>query len=331
MDVRMPGMEATRRIVATGGRFRVLVMTTFDLAEYAHTALRAGASGFLLKDAPRRTVGGRRRRCRRSPGPHPAPTSYLPGRLHGHKPQDNPGSSPSLNALWPAEGDEFTRHLAECPACDQEVRELRETASRLAFAVAPRLPLALRERVVRALSEVRQLPPLMAGNVVVPLRDRTWQRWLPHLAVAACRALVASAGGWAAEAQRETDHQRSRVVQAAQRVSDLQIVMAAPDATLRTGSMGGGGAATVVASQRLGRTVFVYHDLPALAASRVYQLWYSQNGTMIPAGLIAPGRTDGTQLLTGGPSGSDAVGVTVEPAGGSRTPSGPPAAVIPLE
>ncbi|MFF4116234.1 response regulator [Streptomyces sp. NPDC001714] len=54
MDVRMPGMdgiEATRRIIASGGRSRVLVLTTFDLDEYAHAALRAGASGFLLKDA----------------------------------------------------------------------------------------------------------------------------------------------------------------------------------------------------------------------------------------------------------------------------------------
>ncbi|MFF2198924.1 response regulator [Streptomyces sp. NPDC058145] len=54
MDVRMPGMdgiEATRRIVATGGRSRVLVLTTFDLDEHVHAALRAGASGFLLKDA----------------------------------------------------------------------------------------------------------------------------------------------------------------------------------------------------------------------------------------------------------------------------------------
>ncbi|MGW3100735.1 response regulator [Streptomyces sp. NPDC001100] len=54
MDVRMPGMdgiEATRRIVAAGDRSRVLILTTFDLDEYAHEALRAGASGFLLKDA----------------------------------------------------------------------------------------------------------------------------------------------------------------------------------------------------------------------------------------------------------------------------------------
>ncbi|GAB3973383.1 response regulator transcription factor [Actinoallomurus acanthiterrae] len=54
MDVRMPGMdgiEATRRIVESGGRSRVLVLTTFDQDEYAYNALRAGASGFLLKHA----------------------------------------------------------------------------------------------------------------------------------------------------------------------------------------------------------------------------------------------------------------------------------------
>jgi DNA-binding NarL/FixJ family response regulator len=53
MDVRMPGMngiEATRRIVVSGVESRVLILTTFDLDEYVYEALRAGASGFLLKD-----------------------------------------------------------------------------------------------------------------------------------------------------------------------------------------------------------------------------------------------------------------------------------------
>ena len=56
MDVRMPeldGIEATRRLQLAGVDARVLVLTTFDLDEYVYAAMRAGASGFLLKDAPR--------------------------------------------------------------------------------------------------------------------------------------------------------------------------------------------------------------------------------------------------------------------------------------
>jgi len=56
MDIRMPvldGIDATRRIVREGSSRRVLILTTFDLDEYVYEALRAGASGFLLKDAGR--------------------------------------------------------------------------------------------------------------------------------------------------------------------------------------------------------------------------------------------------------------------------------------
>ena len=55
MDIRMPeldGLEATRRILATDNGARILILTTFDLDEYVYEALRAGASGFVLKDDP---------------------------------------------------------------------------------------------------------------------------------------------------------------------------------------------------------------------------------------------------------------------------------------
>jgi DNA-binding NarL/FixJ family response regulator len=68
MDVRMPeldGLEATARLAESGARARVLMLTTFDLDEYVYRAMKAGASGFLLKDAKReqlaaavRTVAG---------------------------------------------------------------------------------------------------------------------------------------------------------------------------------------------------------------------------------------------------------------------------------
>jgi DNA-binding NarL/FixJ family response regulator len=99
MDIRMPrldGLEATRRILTHDDRVRVLVLTTFDLDEYVFSALRSGASGFLLKDAPlddlvaairavgrgdgilspavtRRVIHEFARRPNRSPGNQPLP------------------------------------------------------------------------------------------------------------------------------------------------------------------------------------------------------------------------------------------------------------------
>ncbi|MET8241744.1 response regulator transcription factor [Streptomyces sp. NPDC005078] len=61
MDIRMPGVdgvEATRCIVDSGSSSRVIILTTFDLDEHVHDALRAGASGFLVKDGPADSLVG---------------------------------------------------------------------------------------------------------------------------------------------------------------------------------------------------------------------------------------------------------------------------------
>ncbi|MGW1173740.1 response regulator [Kitasatospora sp. NPDC002543] len=107
MDIRMPGMdgiEATRRIVASGGRSRILVLTTFDLDEYAHSALRAGASGFLLKDArPEELLSGIRAVAGGDAVVAPAVTRRLLDAYAHHLPTRPPGAGPvedsRLNAL----------------------------------------------------------------------------------------------------------------------------------------------------------------------------------------------------------------------------------------
>jgi DNA-binding NarL/FixJ family response regulator len=101
MDIRMPrmdGIEATRRIVAASRTARVLVLTTFDLDEYALGALRAGASGFILKDVrPNELVGAIRTVASGDAVVSPRATRRLLeeyGRLAGRPPEAVP--SPAL-------------------------------------------------------------------------------------------------------------------------------------------------------------------------------------------------------------------------------------------
>ncbi|WP_330479505.1 anti-sigma factor [Streptomyces platensis] len=235
----------------------------------------------------------------------------------------------ALGALSEQESAEFTRHLAQCPACTQEVRELQETAARLALAVAEVPPAGLRTRVMAALPEVRQLPPRGRHATVAPLR-RGMRHRLPYLAAAACLVVAALAGGLAVNAQNEADEQRDRTARAEQQAAAVSALMTAPDATFHTTALKGGGSGTVVASKRRGQTAFLYHGLPALSGQRVYELWYSRNGAMEPAGLVQTGSSSGAMLLTGGPQGADGVGVTAEPSGGSSRPTTAPLAVLRL-
>lgn len=103
MDVRMPvldGIQATRQIVASGSAARILVLTTFNLDEYVYAALRAGASGFLLKDVPpadlltgiRAVAGGEAVVA-------PSVTRRLLDAFAGHLPDPSTGRSPTDQRL----------------------------------------------------------------------------------------------------------------------------------------------------------------------------------------------------------------------------------------
>jgi DNA-binding NarL/FixJ family response regulator len=117
MDVRMPGLdgiEATRRIVAAGGRSRVPILTTFDLDEYAYSGLRAGASGFLVKDAsPDELLSGIRSVASGDAVVAPALTRRLLDRYARHLPAEGPVGEgtrpdPRLGALTGREREVLT-------------------------------------------------------------------------------------------------------------------------------------------------------------------------------------------------------------------------------
>ena len=104
MDVRMPnvdGVEATRRLVESGSRARILVLTTFDLDEYVYAAIKAGASGFLLKDVePTELVDAIRVVAAGNSLFGPAATERLLARFAETR---SPGAARALDALTPRE------------------------------------------------------------------------------------------------------------------------------------------------------------------------------------------------------------------------------------
>jgi len=113
MDVRMPvmdGIEATRQLRAAGfERLGILMLTTFDLDEYVYEALRAGASGFLLKDVPRATVvEGVRTIAAGESLLAPAITRRLIER-YASEPPGRAGPPPGLELLSPRERDTVIR------------------------------------------------------------------------------------------------------------------------------------------------------------------------------------------------------------------------------
>jgi anti-sigma-K factor RskA len=224
-----------------------------------------------------------------------------------------------LDALPEDERARFEEHLTECAFCTTEVAELREAAIKLATQVATPPPPALKTNVMAAIDQIRQVPPLTPGGRDELSRRRVSRRSV--LALAAAALAVAGAGGIAIDQYRD----KQEAIQANERMA---AVLAEPDARTVHGAVKGGGQATIVMSPRANAAVVVLRDLPKLPANHTWQLWLmDHNQTGHSVGLASG---DLTTVVENAVTDRVALGLTIEPTGGSAQPTLPAAAMIPM-
>jgi anti-sigma-K factor RskA len=197
----------------------------------------------------------------------------------------------ALDALDEADAREFEEHLRDCARCRDELRELSEAASTLAYAApAPAPRPALRDRI---LDEVRR-----NGSNVVPLRARrTFFATAGLAAVAACVAI--GLGLWAFSLQNSLDEERE-----ASRATAL-----GPE----------GRGRLIVGDDR--SAVLVLYGVPAAPRGKDYEAWIARNGRVEPAGVFEGGRERVFTLDKPVPP-EATVMVTLEQEGGVAQPEG---------
>ena len=220
----------------------------------------------------------------------------------------------AVDALDDLERARFEQHLADCEDCRAEVLELRETAALLAETTAVTPPAALRASVLAGISQVRPLPP------EVPVRSEvTSRRWFPLL-VAAALVLIAGIGAVAWQPWATPDGSLTAAEQ----------VLQAGDAQNVSLDVGDSGRATVTRSKSQDRAVIVTEDMSGAPDGKVYELWLmSPDGKFAKAGYMSDA-AEQTVLLDGSASDAAAVGITVEPQGGSEQPTTEPIALFDL-
>ena len=220
----------------------------------------------------------------------------------------------AMDALDDLERARFETHLAACAECRAEVASLQDAAATLSSVTAVAPPAAMRDKILADIKTVRPLPP-----VVVRLEARRPRRWANLVAAAAVLGVVG--GGFAVWQQvHDSTSQAPR--------SAADQIMAAADVITVTKNLGHGATATVYRSPSLGKAVLKTANLPAAPAGKVYQLWLEDTrGHMANAGLLT-GNGRKPVVLTGDADKAKAAGITVEPEGGSETPTLPVLAVI---
>lgn len=219
----------------------------------------------------------------------------------------------AVDALDDTERAIFEKHLAACETCQIEVSELQETAVTLADAVAVTPPSHLRERVLTQITTVRPLPPVTS----IATRRR---RWFTGILVAAAAVIAIGIGvttPWSSDSPEP--------------LSAVDQVVQADDTKAVETALAPGGRVTLYVAPSLDRAAMAVTDLPPLPEGKVYQVWLANaEGSMVPAGLVPEGISEGSMVLDGTTEGITGAGITIEPTGGSPEPTTDPIALIEL-
>lgn len=253
----------------------------------------------------------------------------------------------ALDALdTAAEVARFERHLNRCDSCTSEVRGFRETATRLAMAVAQQPPPALRAAVMAEVARTQQAPAVDdRARHARRLQRRTL---LPRLAMAGAALGLAAAVTLAvvlvntnnqlnqtqqqlSQAQQELSQAKRHLILAQTQLAAINAVRTAADATLVTKETPIGGRVTLVRSAARRQLVVTASGLPPPTAGKVYQLWLiGAHGNKIRSeGLLTVHNGRSGPALISGVLPGDTFGITREPPGGSIQPTVAPFVAIP--
>lgn len=234
----------------------------------------------------------------------------------------------ALDALDADEAEAFEDTLAAIDQVRYEVTELRDTAVLLGMAVAPVQPSdSLKAGILSMLDKTPQLPAESAEPVRVvdrPAAARAQTRWFTRpvaMVTAAAAALVIIVGGIAT-----VNGVSSARHEAAVSAQITQLTAAADTAKVTT-KVKTGGTATVMWSPSAKQAAVKVDGVKVLPGSKTYELWFIGASGARPAGTFRPEDGSSIVMLTGTMRSGDSIGVSVEPAGGSKAPTQVVAAV----